>query len=155
MWQKTVPILSVVAVVLAVITARVMGMPFRKDSFSLALVLAYLLAEMVLAWFAAALLRRKRLHHWLPAEGTLESCNPDSVSKGIQTYCCAYVFRPDDTRQGGTFLISEQASDSDDRLDEIRKQLIGYTVRVRFDPNDYTRSMVENKQIAEWQVETD
>jgi hypothetical protein len=65
------------------------------------------------------------------------------------------VFSPDDTRQGGTFLISEPAADSDDRLDEIRKELIGYTVGVRYDPKDCTRCMVEEKQVLDWAVEND
>lgn len=155
MVRKASPILAVGAVVLAAITAYILDMPFRKDPLSLSLMVGYFLLEIALVWFVAALVRRKRMHEWYPAQGTIESCNAGSYDKGIQTYCCGYVFRPDDTRQGGIFVISEQSADSEHRLDEIRKELIGRIVRVRYDPKDFTRCMVEDKEVAKWQVEND
>ena len=155
MVQRTLPFLAVGAVVLAAITARALNIPFRKDTYSLLLCLAFLLPAILLTWLVAALLRRKRLRDWCASEGTIQSCDEDSLFRGTRSYRCAYVFCPDDTRQGGTFLISEPADDSDTRLDEIRKQLTGYTVHVRYDPKDYTRCMVEDKQVLDWDVDND
>ncbi len=155
MGQRIIPILAVGAVVLAAITARVLNIPFRKDGTSVLLVLAFLLPAIFLAWLIAVLLRRKQIRDWCATVGTIQSCDEDSCFKGIQSYRCAYVFCPDGTRQGGTFLISEQRAESDDRLDEIRKELVGCTVRVRYDPKDYARSMVEDTQVMNWGIEND
>ena len=155
MGQRITFILAVGAVVLAAITARALNIPFRKDPTSLLLIVAFFLPAIILAWLIAVLLRKKKIRDWLATEGTIQSCDEGSFFKGIQSYRCSYVFRPDDTRQGGTFLISEPAAESDDRLDEIRKDLIGCTVRVRYDPNDYTRSMVEDRQVMSWGIEND
>jgi hypothetical protein len=155
MGQRIIPVLPVGAVVLAVITAHVLNIPFRKDGTSLLLVIAFLLPGIFLAQLIAVLLRKKKIRDWFATEGTIQSCDEDSFYKGIQSYRCSYVYRPDDTRQGGTFLISEPAAESDDRLHEIRKELIGRSVRVRYDPKDYTRSMVEDKQVMRWGVESD
>ena len=155
MVQRTLPFLAVGAVILAAITARVLNLPFRKDTNSLLLCLAFLLPAIFLAWLIAVLLRRKRLRNWCASQGTIQSCDEDSFFRGTQSYRCAYVFYPDNTRQGGTFLISERASDSDTRVDEIRKELTGFTIRVRYDPKDYTRCMVEDRQVLDWEVEND
>lgn len=155
MGQRIIPVLAVGAVVLAAITARVLNIPFRKDWTSLLLVIAFLLPAIFLAQIIAVLLRKKKIRDWFATEGIIQSCDEDSFYKGTQSYRCSYVYRPDDTRQGGTFLISEPAAESDDRLHEIRKELIGCSVRVRYDPKDYTRSMVEDKQVMSWGVEND
>jgi hypothetical protein len=155
MGQRTIPILTVGAVVLAAVTARFLDIPFRKDGTTILLVLAFLLPTLLLSRLIASMGRNKRLRNWCLSEGTIESCEEDSLYKGIQSYRCGYVFRPDETREGGTFLISESATDSKERLDEIRKELIGCSIRVRYDPNDYTRSIVEDEQVLNWGVEND
>lgn len=155
MGPRIIPILAVGAVVLAAITARLLNIPFRRDTTSLLLFIAFYLPAIFLAWLITVLLRKKKVRDWLATEGTIQSCDEGSFYRGIQSYRCSYVFRPDATRQGGTFLISEAAAESDDRLDEIRKELIGCTVRVRYDPRDYTRCMVEDTRVMSWRVEND
>ena len=156
MGKGTVAFLAFGAVVAAAITAYVLNVPFRKGSpFSLLLYLAFLLPAMFVAWLVADLMRRQRLRDWCVANGTIQSCDEGPLDRGIQSYRCAYVFRPDDTRQGGTFLISETPTNSDARLYEIRKKLLGYRVRVRYDPKDYTRCMVEDEKVLDWDVEND
>jgi hypothetical protein len=140
--------ITVAAFVLAVIAAHV----FNLGKSTGPLALAFTLVGFLTAWVVGALLRRKRLREWCATEGTIQSCDADSSFKQTQTYRCAYVFWAGDTRQGGTFLIGEPYSDPDDRLDEIRKELMGCSVRVRYDQKDCTRCMVEDKKVMSWDI---
>jgi hypothetical protein len=94
MGQRIIPVLVVGAVVLAVITARVLNIPFRKDGTSLLLVIAFLLPAIFLAQLIAVLLRKKKIRDWFATEGTIQSCDADSFYRGIQSYRCSYVYAP-------------------------------------------------------------
>lgn len=148
--------LMIITTVAAVAPTIIAASIFNLDKKTAALFwIALSFAAFLIARVVFVHLGKKRRWEWCAANGTIQSCEFDSSFKQTQYYRCAYVFWPGDTRQGGTFLIYESFSIPDERVDEISKALIGGTVRVRYDPNDCTRSMVEDTKVMSWNVMND
>jgi hypothetical protein len=98
---------------------------------------------------ARYLTREQHLRDWSSTLGRIESCNIRGVPEdGFQDYICIYLFTVDDARQAGELCFSARQN----RLEEIKGALVGQQVTVRYDPNDCTNSIVEDKRINGWKV---
>jgi Protein of unknown function (DUF3592) len=106
------------------------------------------LAMFAVVWIGHYLLRQRAIDDWPSTEGRIESCRAEMVDRGVQTYVCVYLFSVDDARQGGELYVYE----SENRLDELKAALVGQPVTVRYDPDDCTKSVVEETHINGWKL---
>lgn len=93
-------------------------------------------------------MRSKHLREWPSANGRIESCSLGRLDEGTQTYYCLYMFSVDDARQAGELQIWDKPN----RLEEVKAALVGKAVTVRYDPNDCTKSIIEETQVDGWSL---
>jgi hypothetical protein len=94
-------------------------------------------------------LKELRSSSWPCAQGVIESCSEYGLPEdGRQSYYFIYIFRVDDVRQGGTFVIWEKSR----RLKEMQDALVGLPVTVRYNPEDCTDCRVEESRLLGYEV---
>lgn len=99
-------------------------------------------------FFGGYWLRQKRLREWVSAYGRIESCSLGRMDEGLQEYCCIYMFTVDGARQAGEVRVSDRPN----RLEEIKRALVGQQVTVKYAPHDCTNSIIEETTINGWTV---
>lgn len=107
-----------------------------------------LVAFLIYFVFVHDAIRGIRSGSWPITQGTIESCSEHRLDEGTQSYCCVYIFRVDDARQGGVFAIHEKPR----LLSEIQTALIGLPVTVSYNPVDCTDCRIEESQLLGYKI---
>lgn len=100
------------------------------------------------AYVGHHVIRHRRLQTWSRAAGRIDSCFQGPIDEGSQEYICTYLYSVDGTRQGGSFKFLDRRG----RLEEVRAALVGEVITVRYNPRDWTKSIVEESRVKDWDI---